>query len=68
MMQFWVHKGDIRQIFCQDLDWLRKKQVIKMPTIDIDYNELHRLLKVNLNGDMEKLDDILSYVKRSEGL
>jgi len=34
-----------------------------MPTIDIDYNELHRLLKVNLNGDMEKLDDILSYVK-----
>ena len=34
-----------------------------MPTIDIDYTELQRLLKVNLNGDMEKLDDILSYVK-----
>jgi phenylalanyl-tRNA synthetase beta chain len=34
-----------------------------MPTIDIDYAELQRLLKVNLNGDMEKLDDILSYVK-----
>lgn len=34
-----------------------------MPTIDIDYNELQRLLKVDLNGDMEKLDDILSYVK-----
>ena len=34
-----------------------------MPTIDIDYNEIQRLLKVDLNGDMEKLDDILSYVK-----
>ncbi len=34
-----------------------------MPTIDIDYSELQRLLKINLNGDMEKLDDILSYVK-----
>ncbi len=34
-----------------------------MPTIDIDYSELQRLLKVELNGDMDKLDDILSYVK-----
>ena len=34
-----------------------------MPTIDIDYAELQRFLNVNLNGDMEKLDDILSYVK-----
>jgi phenylalanyl-tRNA synthetase beta chain len=34
-----------------------------MPTIDIDYNELQRLLNLNLNGDMEKLDDILAYIK-----
>ena len=34
-----------------------------MPTIDVDYPELERLLKVKLNGDMEKLDDILSFVK-----
>lgn len=34
-----------------------------MPTIDLDYNELERLLGVKINGDMEKLDDILSYVK-----
>ena len=34
-----------------------------MPTIDIDYVELERLLNVKLNGDMEKLDDILAYVK-----
>ena len=34
-----------------------------MPTIDIDYTELERLLNVKLNGDMEKLDDILAYVK-----
>ncbi|MCW4024978.1 MAG: phenylalanine--tRNA ligase subunit beta [Candidatus Bathyarchaeota archaeon] len=34
-----------------------------MPTIDMDCNELQRLLKLNLNGDMEKLDDILAYVK-----
>jgi phenylalanyl-tRNA synthetase beta chain len=34
-----------------------------MPTIDIDYAELQRLLKVQLNGDMEKLDDMLAYVK-----
>ncbi len=34
-----------------------------MPTIDIDYSELQRLLGVQLHGDMEKLDDILAYVK-----
>jgi phenylalanyl-tRNA synthetase beta chain len=34
-----------------------------MPTIDIDYFELERLLNVQLNGDMEELDDLLSYVK-----
>ena len=34
-----------------------------MPTIDVDYPELERLLKVKLNGDMAKLDDILAYVK-----
>ncbi|MCW3983038.1 MAG: phenylalanine--tRNA ligase subunit beta [Candidatus Bathyarchaeota archaeon] len=34
-----------------------------MPTIDVDYLELQRLLNVNLNGNMEKLDDILAYVK-----
>ncbi|MGF3522496.1 MAG: phenylalanine--tRNA ligase subunit beta [Candidatus Bathyarchaeia archaeon] len=34
-----------------------------MPTIDIDYNELKRLLKVDINDDVEKLDEILSYVK-----
>jgi phenylalanyl-tRNA synthetase beta chain len=34
-----------------------------MPTIDVDYLELQHLLNVNLNRDMEKLDDILSYVK-----
>jgi phenylalanyl-tRNA synthetase, beta subunit len=34
-----------------------------MPTIDIDYSELQRLLKVELNGDIDKLDDMLSYVK-----
>ena len=34
-----------------------------MPTIDIDYAELERLLNVKLNGDMAKLDDILAYVK-----
>ncbi|MCW3999171.1 MAG: phenylalanine--tRNA ligase subunit beta [Candidatus Bathyarchaeota archaeon] len=34
-----------------------------MPTIDVDYGELERLLNVKLGGDMEKLDDILSYVK-----
>ncbi len=34
-----------------------------MPTIDVDYAELERLLKTPLGGDMEKLDDILSFVK-----
>ncbi len=34
-----------------------------MPTIDIDYAELERLLNVKLNGDMAKLDDILAFVK-----
>ena len=34
-----------------------------MPTIDVDYPELERLLDVKLNGDMAKLDDILAYVK-----
>jgi len=34
-----------------------------MPTIDIDRQELQRLLNLQLNGDTEKLDDILAYVK-----
>ena len=34
-----------------------------MPTIDIDYKELERLLCVQFHGDMEKLDDALAYVK-----
>lgn len=34
-----------------------------MPTIDVDYNELERLLNMKFNGDMEKLDDILAYIK-----
>ncbi len=34
-----------------------------MPTIDVDYAELERLLGVALNGDMEKLDEILAFVK-----
>jgi phenylalanyl-tRNA synthetase beta chain len=34
-----------------------------MPTIEVDYAELQRLLNVKLDGDTEKLDDILSYVK-----
>ena len=34
-----------------------------MPTIDVDYNELQRLLNIKLDGDMEKLDEILSNVK-----
>jgi phenylalanyl-tRNA synthetase beta chain len=34
-----------------------------MPTIDIDRQELQRLLNLQLNCDMEKLDDILAYVK-----
>ena len=34
-----------------------------MPTIDIDRQKLQRLLNLQLNGDMEKLDDVLAYVK-----
>ncbi len=34
-----------------------------MPTIDMDYKDLERLIGVPINEDMEKLDDILSYVK-----
>ncbi|MCL2173366.1 MAG: phenylalanine--tRNA ligase subunit beta, partial [Candidatus Bathyarchaeota archaeon] len=34
-----------------------------MPTIDIEYKELEQLLHIELNWDMEKLDDILAYVK-----
>ncbi|MCL1976893.1 MAG: phenylalanine--tRNA ligase subunit beta [Candidatus Bathyarchaeota archaeon] len=34
-----------------------------MPTIDIEYKELQQLLNVQFNDDMEKLDDVLSYVK-----
>jgi phenylalanyl-tRNA synthetase beta chain len=36
-----------------------------MPTIDIEYKELQQLLLLNIpfEGDMEKLDDILAYVK-----
>ncbi|MDR1992656.1 MAG: phenylalanine--tRNA ligase subunit beta [Nitrososphaerota archaeon] len=34
-----------------------------MPTIDVNYAELERLLGITLEGDMEKLDNILAYVK-----
>jgi phenylalanyl-tRNA synthetase beta chain len=34
-----------------------------MPTIDVDLSELERLLNIQLNGDMAKLDDILAFVK-----
>jgi phenylalanyl-tRNA synthetase beta chain len=34
-----------------------------MPTIDIEYKELEQLLQLEFKGDMEKLDDSLSYVK-----
>jgi phenylalanyl-tRNA synthetase beta chain len=34
-----------------------------MPTIDIEYVELERLLALKLEGDMSKLDDILAYIK-----
>jgi phenylalanyl-tRNA synthetase beta chain len=34
-----------------------------MPTIDVDYAELQRLLNMELNNDMEKLDDILAFIK-----
>src|SRR3990170_1335800 len=34
-----------------------------MPRIDVDYSELERLLCIPIDGNMEKLDDILSFVK-----
>jgi phenylalanyl-tRNA synthetase beta chain len=34
-----------------------------MPTIDVEYAEFERLLGVKLHGDMEKLDEILAFVK-----
>jgi phenylalanyl-tRNA synthetase beta chain len=34
-----------------------------MPTIDVNYKEFQHLLGIQLDGNMEKLDDILSYVK-----
>jgi len=34
-----------------------------MPTIDVEYAELERLLGVKLQGDMEKLDEGLAFVK-----
>jgi phenylalanyl-tRNA synthetase beta chain len=34
-----------------------------MPTIDIDYEELERLLNLDLKGNMEELDDVLAFVK-----
>jgi phenylalanyl-tRNA synthetase beta chain len=34
-----------------------------LPTIDVDYGELERLLGLSLEGDMRKLDEILAYVK-----
>jgi phenylalanyl-tRNA synthetase beta chain len=34
-----------------------------MPTIDVEYLELERLLGLKLDGDMAKLDDILAFIK-----
>ncbi|MCW3995735.1 MAG: phenylalanine--tRNA ligase subunit beta [Candidatus Bathyarchaeota archaeon] len=34
-----------------------------MPTIDVDLAELEQLLDVQFGGDMEKLDEVLAYVK-----
>ena len=34
-----------------------------MPTIDVEYLELERLLGIDLNWKIEKLDEILAYVK-----
>lgn len=34
-----------------------------MPTIEVDYLELERLLGMQFNGDMEKLDEVLSFIK-----
>jgi phenylalanyl-tRNA synthetase beta chain len=34
-----------------------------MPTIDVEYQELERLLGFELQGDMARLDEILAYIK-----
>jgi phenylalanyl-tRNA synthetase beta chain len=34
-----------------------------MPTIDVNYTELQRLLNLKLDNNVEKLDDILAYIK-----
>ncbi|MGD0202998.1 MAG: phenylalanine--tRNA ligase subunit beta [Candidatus Bathyarchaeia archaeon] len=34
-----------------------------MPTIDVEYQELERLLGLELQGDMARLDEILVYIK-----
>jgi phenylalanyl-tRNA synthetase beta chain len=34
-----------------------------MPTIDVEYQELERLLSLKLEGDMARLDEILAYIK-----
>src|SRR5271157_5441826 len=34
-----------------------------MPTVDVEYQELERLLGLSLNWKMEKIDEILSNVK-----
>ncbi len=34
-----------------------------MPTIDVDYSELERLLGLKLDGDIAKLDELLAFVK-----
>ena len=34
-----------------------------MPTIDVEYAELERLLALKLEGDMAKLDEILAFIK-----
>jgi phenylalanyl-tRNA synthetase beta chain len=42
-----------------------KKQAgdLNMPTIDINYQDIQRLLNLQLNCDLEKLDDILAFIK-----
>ena len=34
-----------------------------MPTIDVEYQELERLLNLDLQGNMKKLDEILAFIK-----
>jgi phenylalanyl-tRNA synthetase beta chain len=34
-----------------------------LPTIDVNYGEFENLLGIKLNYDLERLDEILSYVK-----